>query len=210
MTLIKICGITNVEDATSAVRYGADALGFIFAESPRRVEPTQAKAIIEKVKSGNLLTVGVFVNEDPERIKEIAGYCGLNTLQLHGDESPEYCSGLGGFRIIKALRMKDESVARVIPSYGDIFAFLLDTYSSDARGGTGKSFDWNLAIEAKSFGRPILLSGGIGLQNVEEAVRTVRPYGVDISSSIEQAPGRKDTNKMEELIGLIKRLDSKI
>ncbi|MBN1871416.1 MAG: phosphoribosylanthranilate isomerase [Candidatus Omnitrophica bacterium] len=209
MKLVKICGLTNLDDAKSAVRYGADALGFIFAKSPRCIEPSRAKEIIDYIKNDYILTVGVFVNEDSKKVKEIADYCGLNTLQLHGEESPDYCNDIGDYGIIKSFRMKDQTVLETITAYKRVFAYLLDTYSANEYGGTGKSFDWGLAVKAKSYGMPIILSGGIGLHNVEEAVKTVRPYGIDISSSIERSPGIKDKNKMKELIGYIKSLDSK-
>ncbi len=207
MVKIKICGITNIEDAQSAVDFGADAVGFIFAESPRRIEPDRARFVIEGLK-GDVMKVGVFVNEGLENIRRIAGTCGLDAVQLHGDESPELCSQLRQWKLIKAIRVKDEKSLGQIPAYKDVFACLLDTYSKEAYGGTGETFDWRLAVKAKSFGRPIILSGGLSIDNIEEAIIAVRPYGVDISSSIEQKPGKKDIRLMERMIKLINSLDT--
>jgi len=207
MVKIKICGITNIEDAQNAVSFGADAIGFIFANSPRAIEPKIAKSIIENLKR-KVLAVGAFVNEAFDKVIEIADYCGLNAIQLHGDENPEYCSRFKKRQLIKAFRIEGDSSLTSIPYYKDVFAYLLDTFSKEVYGGTGKTFDWNLAIKAKSFGKPIILSGGLGLNNIEEAIKVVRPYGVDISSAIEIRPGKKDTVLMEKVIRLIKALDS--
>lgn len=206
MVKIKICGITNVEDAQNAMTFGADAIGFIFAKSPRGVEPQTAKSIIDKLK-GNILKVGVFVNEELDKVTKIIDYCGLDAVQLHGDESPKYCSQLKDRQVIKAFRIKDDTSLIPIPRYKDVFAYLLDTFSDQSYGGTGRTFDWNLAIKAKTFGKPIILSGGLGLSNIEEAIRVVRPYGVDTSSSIETEPGKKDSKQMKELISVVKSLD---
>lgn len=206
MVKIKICGITNIEDAQDAVSFGADAIGFIFANSPRSVEPKMAKSIIENLK-GEALKTGVFVNEELDKVIEVAEYCALDAIQLHGDESPEYSSRLKNRQIIKAFRIKDDSSLTPIPRYKDVFAYLLDTFSKETYGGTGEAFDWSLAIKAKAFGKPIILSGGLGLHNIKEAIKAVRPYGVDISSSIEIRPGKKDTRRMEQVISAIRVLD---
>ncbi|MBL7070986.1 MAG: phosphoribosylanthranilate isomerase [Candidatus Omnitrophica bacterium] len=206
MTKIKICGITNQEDAQGAVDLGADAIGFVFAESPRKVDPKKARSIIKGLK-GSVLKVGVFVNEDLSNIERIAGNCSLDALQLHGDENPLFCSKLLRWKVIKAFRIKDEKSLKPITDYKDIFACLLDTYSKEAYGGTGKTFDWGLALKARSLGIPMILSGGLSLYNIEEAIKAVRPYGVDISSSIELIPGKKDKKLMERIISIIKALD---
>ena len=206
MTKIKICGITNIEDAQNAVSFGADALGFIFANSPRNIEPETAKSIIENLK-GKVLKIGVFVNEVLDNVVRIREYCPLDAIQLHGDESPEYCSQLKEKQVIKAFRIRDDSSLTPMPRYKDVFAYLLDTFSKEIYGGTGRAFDWNLAIKAKAFGKPIILSGGLGLSNIEEAIRVVTPYGVDISSSIEIKPGKKDPHLMKRIISVIKGLD---
>jgi phosphoribosylanthranilate isomerase len=206
MVKIKICGITNLKDAQDAVSFGADAIGFIFAKSVRSTEPATAKSIIERL-GRDVMKVGVFVNETIDNVRRVAEHCGLDTIQLHGDENPEYCSKLEKLRIIKAFRIKDDTSLTLLPNYKDVFAYLLDTFSKEVYGGTGKAFDWNLAVKAKSFGKPIILSGGLRLDNIEEALRFVTPYGVDISSSIEQKPGKKDTTQMKEIISAIKGLD---
>ena len=207
MKMIKICGITNLEDALSAQGFGATALGFVFSESKRRIDPDSAKKIIDSIKRDHIMIVGVFVNETTEKVKEIQGYCKLDAIQLHGDESSEFCGLFEDIKTIKAFRMRDESVLNEMALYKDLFAYLLDAYSDEAYGGTGKSFNWDLAIKAKSIGRPIILSGGIGLDNAKDAIKRVLPYGLDISSSIEIRPGKKDPEKMRELINLIKNLD---
>ncbi len=192
-------------DALAAVSMGADATGFIFADSPRRADPAIVRQVVAATK-GKVLTVGVFVNERLARVKEIVKQCSLDAVQLHGEEEPSYCNRLNGIPIIKAFRIKDGKSLETIPSYENIFAYLLDTYSDKVYGGTGTTFDWSLAIKAKSFGKPIILSGGLGANNIEEAIRVVRPYGVDISSSIESRPGLKDHRRMREVINLIRRM----
>ena len=203
---IKICGITNLEDAGNAVSYGADALGFIFAKSPRRIDPETAKRIIADIR-GKAASVGVFVNESIERVNEIAKYCGLDAVQLHGDEDPDYCSNIKVDKVIKAFRIKDEASLKNIKGYNTLFAYLLDTFSREGYGGTGKTFDWNIAVKAKALGKPIILAGGLKPDNIGEAIKAVRPYGVDISSSIESGPGKKDAGLMKRLIEEIKALD---
>ena len=187
---VKICGITNLEDASIAVELGADALGFIFAPSPRQITPHEARSII-RVISPFVKTVGVFVNEEPARIKEAMQLCGLDLIQLHGNESPGLCDELMP-HTIKALRIKDESCLQTSRGYhGKVRALLLDTYSKEKAGGTGKTFDWNLAIKIKKMGIPIILSGGIGPSNIDLAIHTVKPYAVDVNSGVETCPGKK-------------------
>ena len=187
---VKICGITNLADASTAVRLGADALGFIFAPSPRRIAPQTAREIIRAVPPF-VKTVGVFVNEAPATIREVMQHCGLDLVQLHGDESPALCEELMPCTI-KALRIKDESSLQTSqPYHGKVRALLLDTYSKEKAGGTGKTFDWNLAIKIKKMGIPIILSGGIGPSNIDLAIHTVRPYAVDVNSGVEKCPGKK-------------------
>ena len=199
MVKVKICGITNHEDASEAVRLGADALGFIFAQSPRQVSPELARNIVS-VLPPFVQTVGVFVNEDLNAIRNKVTYCGLDMVQLHGDESPEFCAELMP-RTLKSFRIKDKSSLHQIGAYkGRVKALLLDTYQKGQRGGTGKTFDWDLAIEAGKFGMPVILSGGLGPSNIEKAISTVKPYAVDMSSSIEARPGKKDHALMRELM----------
>jgi phosphoribosylanthranilate isomerase len=187
---VKICGITNLEDASIAVALGADALGFIFAPSPRQITPKKSRAIIRAIPSF-VKTVGVFVNEAPATIREVMRQCGLDLIQLHGDESPALCEELMPCTI-KALRIKDESSLQTVRAYqGKVRALLLDTYSKDKAGGTGRTFDWNLAIKIKKMGIPIILSGGIGPSNIDLAIHTVKPYAVDVNSGVETCPGKK-------------------
>ncbi len=169
---------------------GADALGFIFAPSPRRIAPQTAREIIRAVPPF-VKTVGVFVNEAPATIREVMQHCGLDLVQLHGDESPALCEELMPCTI-KALRIKDESSLQTSqPYHGKVRALLLDTYSKEKAGGTGKTFDWNLAIKIKEMGIPIILSGGLGPSNIDLAIHTVRPYAVDVNSGVEKCPGKK-------------------
>ena len=196
---VKICGITNLEDALIAVELGADALGFIFAPSPRQITPQKARAIIRTVKP-YLKTVGVFVDEAPATIREIMQQCGFDWIQLHGDESPAFCTGLMPYAI-KALRIKDESSLRTGQAYhGKVRALLLDTYSNEKAGGTGKTFDWEVAVKIKKQGTPIILSGGLKPSNIAAAIHAVRPYAVDVNSGIESYPGKKDPVLMKAMM----------
>ena len=196
---VKICGITNLADASTAVRLGADALGFIFAPSPRRIAPQTAREIIRAVPPF-VKTVGVFVNEAPATIREVMQHCGLDLVQLHGDESPALCEKLMPCTI-KALRIKDESSLQTSqPYHGKVRALLLDTYSKEKAGGTGKTFDWNLAIKIKKMGIPIIISGGLGPSNIDLAIHTVRPYAVDVNSGVEKCPGKKSHTLIKALM----------
>lgn len=200
---VKFCGITNEQDADRAVDLGVDALGFIFAQSPRQVGPDKARRIIHSLPPF-VQTVGVFVNEDPDTIRDLKKFSGFQWIQLHGDETPQVCGELMP-HVIKAFQIKDESSLLTIEGYeGHVNALLLDTYSKDIRGGTKKTFDWNIAIRCKDFGMPIILSGGLGPMNIERAVSTVRPYAVDINSGIEDAPGQKNPILMERLMETIR------
>jgi phosphoribosylanthranilate isomerase len=187
---VKICGITNLEDASIAVELGANALGFIFAPSPRHISPQKARAIIRAIPPF-VKTVGVFVNEAPATIREVMQHCGLDLVQLHGDESPALCDELMPCTI-KALRIKDESSLQTSQPYqGKVRALLLDTYSKEKAGGTGKTFDWKLAIKIKEQGTPIIISGGLAPSNIVAAIHTARPYAVDVNSGVEKCPGKK-------------------
>ena len=201
---VKICGITNYEDASIAVELGAGALGFIFAYSPRQITPHKARDIINAIPPF-VKTVGVFVNEDPAVIRNVKHYCGLDLVQLHGDESPDFCDELMPYTI-KALRIKDESSLQAAQAYrGKVRALLLDTYSKEKAGGTGETFDWQLAIKIKKLGIPIILAGGLGPSNIEGAISTVRPYAVDVNSGVEKHPGKKSHTLIEGLMQKVKR-----
>jgi len=192
---IKICGITNLEDALVATELGADAVGFVFYEkSPRYINPRTAALIIRELPPF-VATVGVFVNEPPEKLVDIAKQSGVGCVQLHGDETPEYCASLG-LRTIKALRVKDAYVLNELRSF-TVSGILLDTYREGVPGGTGETFDWEIAAEAAKAGR-IILSGGLTPGNVKQAIEKVRPYAVDVSSGVESKPGRKDHEKLRK------------
>jgi phosphoribosylanthranilate isomerase len=196
MIRVKICGITNPDDALQAVACGADALGLVFfAKSPRCVSPEQAREIIARLPP-LVTTVGLFVNEDPRTIRAVAARCRLDRVQLHGDESPADCL-LPPLRVLKALRVRDaESLARADEYPADL---LLDAWSDQVYGGSGRQFDWQLA-RALAARRPIILAGGLRPDNVAEAVAAVNPYAVDVSSGVERSPGRKDHEKVAEFI----------
>ena len=204
MLKVKICGITNLEDALTAVGLGADALGFIFAPSPRQIAPQKAHKIIRAVPPF-VKTVGVFVNETPATIREVMQHCGLDLIQLHGDESPAFCDELMPYAI-KALRIKDESSLQIGQTYyGKIRALLLDTYSKEKAGGTGKTFDWELAIKIKKQGTPIIISGGLAPANIVAAIHTIRPYAVDVNSGVEERPGKKSPTLIRDLMEKVRQ-----
>ena len=198
MVRVKICGITNVKDARLAARLGADALGFNFyKESPRYIQPERASAIIAALPPF-VAAVGIFVNEEPERINEIAGLCRLDAAQLSGDESPAQADRVRGVRRIKGIQVREErDIARCRRYRVD--AYLLDAYVEGLHGGTGETFNWELAREAHEFG-PVILAGGLTPENVDEAVRIARPYAVDTASGVEQRPGIKDRDLMADFI----------
>jgi phosphoribosylanthranilate isomerase len=205
MTWIKICGITNIEDALKAASLGVDALGFIFAPSSRRVEPDVAQKIIRALPK-TLLKVGVFVNEERKEVQRVAEYCSLNGLQFHGEESPEYCQNFF-HPIFKAIHIKDLESLKDMEKYGDV-SILLDTYSPVQAGGTGNPFPWEIALIAKEK-RNFILSGGLSQDNVREAISKMRPWGVDVCSGVETIPGKKDLLKMAEFVKEVKKADEK-
>ncbi len=202
---LKICGITRLEDALLLSSLGVHALGFIFfPKSPRYISPERAREITSKVPPF-VQIVGVFVNEERERIKEIARFCNLDIIQLHGMESPMFCEELG-LPTIKAIRIRDETDLESIPKYrGKVKGILLDTYRKEMPGGTGKVFDWDLAVKAKRFGIPIILSGGLRPDNIKLAIEKVRPYALDVNSGVEEAPGIKNKKLIKELIDIWKK-----
>ena len=206
---VKVCGITNAEDALAAIEAGADALGFIFYEkSPRYVVPAVAANIIAGLPP--LVTpVGVFVNEGLATVRSIMETCRLAMAQLHGDENVSYCRELAR-PAMKALRLKDRGSLLALAEYqgrGGVRGFVLDTFSELAYGGTGQITDWGLAADvAKS--TPILLAGGLTPENVTEAIGIVRPYGVDVSSGVESAPGKKDHAKMRAFVEAVRVVSS--
>jgi phosphoribosylanthranilate isomerase len=204
-TRVKICGIPNLADAQAAVEAGVDALGFIFCEkSPRHVSLTEA-AEISKQLPPFVMRVGVFVDAPEDFVLRAIGECGLNLLQFHGDEPPEFCLRFG-LMSMKAFRIRDAESLREIPRF-QTDAVLLDAFSSATLGGTGEKMDWNLAIEAQKFGKPVFLAGGLTPDNVAEAVRKVQPFGVDVSSGVEISPGKKDHRKVRDFVANARNAD---
>ena len=203
MTLVKVCGITNAKDARLAAEAGADAIGLIFAKSPRRVNVDQAKKIAA-ILPDNVKKVGVFVNEEPDSVRLAVEKVGLDYVQLHGDESPETVSGLRSenLQVIKAVRVRDAASLEALEDYEADF-LLLDAYSEKARGGTGEKFDWELAKTLRGYAN-ILVSGGLTPENVRAAIEFFEPYGVDASSSLEETPGTKNDERVRRFVNAAK------
>ena len=203
MVKVKVCGITNPEDARTAAEAGADAIGLVFAESPRKVSIEEAQEIAAALPE-DVMKVGVFVNAGPDEVLRVAREVGLDLAQLHGDEGPEVVTTIrgDGVKVLKALRVRDEASLAAMDEYGaDLF--LLDAYSEKARGGTGTRFDWALAKSLKRRGN-IVVSGGLGPENVREAISFFAPWGVDASSSLESAPGKKDAERVRRFVSAAK------
>ncbi|QQR80872.1 MAG: phosphoribosylanthranilate isomerase [Deltaproteobacteria bacterium] len=194
--LVKICGITNKEDAWTAIEAGADALGFNFyPKSPRYLDPEEAIKLIEDIPP-NVLKVGVFVNEKESLVRDLCQYLSLDYLQFHGDETPYYCEQFAT-PYWKAFRLKDEKTFDLMKKYHPEY-FLIDAYVEKAFGGTGVVTNWDLAREAKNYGK-VILAGGLAPENIEAAIRAVRPEGVDVASGVESSPGKKDAQKLKTL-----------
>jgi phosphoribosylanthranilate isomerase len=200
MVRVKICGITNLEDALAAVKWEADALGFVFAPSPRQVTMEQVSHIVAELPSF-VCKVGVFVDSALQRIKEAISVCGLDLVQLHGSESPDFCQAFFP-RVIKSFRVKDESVLSILPQYR-VSAYLLDSYDATQEGGTGRTFNWDIAKDAARYGS-IILSGGLTQENVQQAIALVQPYAVDVSSGVESQPGKKDHSKLQAFLEAVR------
>ncbi len=200
MVKIKICGLTDPSEAKAVAEAGANAIGLVFAKSPRQIYPDRAREIVKNLPP-MVQTVGVFVNESSEKIRQIIDYCGLDLVQLHGEETPETCKQLAP-RAIKAWRIRTKAdIQDLLPYQEVVKAFLLDAWSPRVHGGTGETFDWSIAIEAKKvLSRPIILAGGLRPENVARAVKQVRPWGVDVSSGVENAPGKKNIELVAEFI----------
>ncbi len=202
MTEIKICGITNIEDALCAAACGADAVGFIFhPASPRCIAPERVREIIAALPPG-IATVGVFVNREAEAVAQTVEACGLDLIQLHGDESPQYCRRFPPERVIKAVFPRTPEDLRALDAYA-VRAFLADFRDADRYGGTGKQADWGLAATLGKR-RPLILAGGLNMENIGEALAAVAPRAVDINSGCERAPGIKDHDRMRQIVGLIR------
>jgi phosphoribosylanthranilate isomerase len=208
MTLIKICGITNLDDALAALAAGADALGFNFYKpSPRYITPRRAREIVEQLPE-TLLTVGVFVNEEsPDALRSIAKEAGIRALQLHGDESPEYCHELAAdYYVIKTFAVSDTFDVQAAQAY-EVEAIMLDTKHDTLRGGTGRVFDWSLAQKAASMIPKLFLAGGLSPENIENAVEIVRPFAVDACSALEDTPGKKNHARMRVFINTVRAVE---
>ncbi|MDD5645521.1 MAG: phosphoribosylanthranilate isomerase [bacterium] len=203
MIRVKICGITNFEDADTACAYGADALGFVFADSPRKIKPDTARSIIKSLPPF-VTTVGVFVNEDEKEVRRIADFCDLDYLQFHGDEAPEFCANFGR-KVIKAFRISGKENIQEIEKYSAADFILLDSYDKNKRGGTGHAFDWHIISSLRRENRPVILSGGLKVGNLIGALMTVKPDAVDVCSGVEKSPGKKDHAKMKDFINLAKK-----
>ncbi len=203
MVRVKVCGIKEIEDARVAADAGADAIGLVFAESPRKVSVERAREIAAALPEG-VLKVGVFVDAEPKEVLSISREVGLDYAQLHGDEEPETVAAIrdGGVGVIKALRVRDMASLREMVRYDTNF-FLLDAFSEKVRGGTGTRFDWELAKAVRGYAN-ILVSGGLTPENVREAIEFFEPYGVDASSSLEEKPGKKNDEQVRRFVSAAK------
>ena len=205
---VKICGIRSLDEARAAQELGVDALGFNFWQpSSRYIPPEDARAIIHELNPF-VACVGVFVNEDPDRVREIHARVGLAAVQLHGDESVEYCANLAPIKSIKAFRVRDGFDPESVRPY-PVAAVLLDAGVPGQFGGTGRSFDWQVAIEAKRHAA-VVLAGGLTSRNVAEAIARVMPWAVDVCSGIEAEPGRKDIEEMKRFMTEVERVNSRL
>jgi phosphoribosylanthranilate isomerase len=204
MTLIKICGITNLEDAVAALAMGVGALGFNFYKpSPRYITPQNAREIIEQLPQ-SVLKVGVFVNEEsPKHVRSIADEAGITALQLHGDESPDYCHDLADLDVIKAFAVGHDFDTKVIQHYR-VNAIMLDTRHNKLRGGTGLTFDWSIAQEVSKTVPKLYLAGGLSPENVANAIESVKPYAVDACSALEDIPGKKNEERMRAFVAAVR------
>jgi phosphoribosylanthranilate isomerase len=201
MVKVKICGITNSEDALKAAFYGAWAVGFVFyKKSPRYVSPSKVKKIISELPPF-VTPVGVFVDQNDRALRDICGFTGIRTLQFHGREEPGLCHRFREYSVIKAFRIKDEFNFDQLNRY-KVQGYLFDAFQDDALGGTGKQFDWDL-LKGKTFQKPFILSGGLNASNIRQAVEAVNPYAVDVSSGVEKSPGIKDHRLIRDFFATI-------
>lgn len=204
MVRVKICGIRDWEEARMVLDAGVDTLGFVFTRSPREIKPEAAREIINRLPPFTT-TVGVFVNEPRYSLMEIASFCHLDVLQLHGDEPPEYCHGLSQ-RLLKAVRVRDANSLEGLEAYWEVQGFLLDACVPGKAGGTGTTFNWELVRTGTIADKPIILAGGLTPENVATAIRLVRPYAVDVSSGVE-AGGRKDPARIDAFLEAVKKAE---
>ena len=206
MTLVKICGITSIEDGRVAVAAGADMLGFNFyRRSSRFIEPERARSIIDTLKSEvlrDVMMVGVFVDDAPESVAQIAATSGIEAVQLHGDESIEFCKRLKELMpdsfLIKVIHVANDGNDRATKY--EVDAIMLDAFDENLRGGTGRTIDWNLARGLRESVPRLILAGGLSPENIGAAIKEVRPYAVDACSALESAPGKKDAGKVKSFV----------
>jgi len=198
-TWVKICGITRLEDASFIEKLGADAIGFVFAASPRRVDMERAAHISQNVRS--VQKVGVFVNPTLDKVRDTRDKCSLDIVQLHGAESPEFCKAVGG-KVIKAFRLRDEETISRIAHYAGVWKVLVDAYMPAKLGGTGKQIDKDILKEMQDFSN-VIIAGGLSPNNVEGIIGEFRPFGIDVSSGVEQSPGIKDHQKLKRLFEIM-------
>lgn len=202
MVRVKICGIRDWEEARMVLDAGVDTLGFVFARSPRAIKPEAAREIITRLPPFTT-AVGVFVNEPRYSLMEIASFCRLDVLQLHGDEPPEYCHGLSQ-RLIKAVRVRDAASLAGLEAYREVRGFLLDAWVPGKAGGTGKPFNWELVRGAVTGDKPVILAGGLTPENVGAAIQLVHPYAVDVSSGVEVG-GRKNPARIAAFLEAVRK-----
>lgn len=208
MTKVKICGNTNIEDARLAAELGADYLGFIFAESKRKISIPTAREIMQTLRSFKNF-VGVFFNQPKKEVENIAGELALKTLQFHGEETALYCQSFAdkGYEVIKTFRIKDSMSLKRLDEY-NVSAFLFDTFSKEESGGTGKTFDWNLIEDRPFLHEKLFLAGGLNILNLEQAIHKIHPFAVDVASGVEKQPGKKDPELLEQFIRIAKKTSS--
>ena len=204
-TRVKICGVTNVADALAAAEAGADMIGLNFYEKSPRYVTLATAAEISRALPPFVQRVGVFVNPAADLVLRAIAECGLNLLQFHGDEPSDFCTQFG-LMSMKAIRVRDEESLEALAEF-QTDAFLLDAHSGSGLGGTGEKFNWELAVEAQKFGKPIFLAGGLTPENVATAVKQVRPFAVDVSSGVESAPAKKDAAKVRAFIQAVRNAD---
>jgi phosphoribosylanthranilate isomerase len=203
MVLVKVCGITNLDDALAAVDAGADALGFnFFSRSPRYIQPEAARAIIDRLPA-KVLTVGIFVNEELDAVKRIASTAGISAIQLHGTESPEYCKALKGRYLIKVFTTSGEFKPEAVLDY-DVQAIMLDAFDKEIFGGTGNRSNWAIARKTRELFPRLFLAGGLSPENVGEAIDEVSPYAVDACSLLESVPGHKDHARVRDFVAAVR------
>jgi len=211
-TRIKMCGLTRDKDIEAGIHAGLDALGFIFyTKSPRCVKPDYVRSVVARIGPFTDC-IGVFVNSEREEVEEIVEFCGLSHAQLHGSENPKYCERVERFvspcRVIKAFRVSSESTKEEFTPYANVIhGYLLDTYSKGIAGGTGQTFDWSI-IKRLQLQRPMILAGGLAPENVEEALRQVHPFGLDVNSGVEKEPGIKDHGKLYDFVRKVRAFDN--